>query len=236
MAKEATLKRKEEKDDHCPVPSTYSVDGAQATTYKAGGIMNSHDFNKLRLTPEEKLLSDEPATPVERAKWLLSAACYDFVAFNPNYPAKQNLEAIRDEKKVEELDPQAKDYDVPILAVQVGLVKKNIQQWLDAKGAKDKVNIVFGSMIRDESGHGIGSAVDINNLTMVNSVEATLQILSNLDKAICNAYKLGFPFQGQFFDPEDEIEAKQKKAEKEAGEDKEGEPDMTMMVSESNSY
>lgn len=225
MAKETPIKRKEEKYDHCHDPSTYFVDGTQATTYKVGGLMIGHDFSKLPVTPEEKLLSAEPETSVERAKWLLDAAAQGFVAFNfdpkQNITPKQDLEGIRDEKKVKNLDPQAENYDVPILAVQVGLVKKNIQEWINGKGCEDKVSIMFGSMIREKGGHGAGTAIDINRLQMDlkgKSTDATIQILDNLDRTICNSYKLGFPFQGDFFNPDHKIEAKKREAENKAGE------------------
>jgi hypothetical protein len=54
---------------------------------------------------------------------------------------------------------------------------------------------------------------------MTTSADATVQILENLDKATHASYGLGMPFQGDFFDPADELKAKQAAAEKAAGND-----------------
>jgi hypothetical protein len=106
---------------------------------------------------------------------------------------------------------------VPILEVEVELVMKNLQRWIKAEGRSTKQSIEFGSMIRTGGGpHSKGQAIDINKLAMTASIDATIQILDDLDKTIHSSYGLGFPFQGEFFDPSDELTAKQKSAEKAA--------------------
>ena len=172
-------------------------------------------------TPLEQakdLLQESASTPKDRAKWLLKAADCGFVTFNTD-KAKQNLLDIQEEKKVESLDPKAAGYEIPILPVEVGLVKKNVQRWVDADGKGDKQSIEFGSMIRTSGDHAKGQAIDINKLDMTASVEAAIQILEDLDKTIYTSYGLGFPFQGEFFDPDDEMATKKTAAEQAAGKD-----------------
>jgi hypothetical protein len=172
------------------------------------------------LTPLEQaqaLVQESPATVKERAAWILKAADQGFVTFNTT-KAKANLENVRDEKKVENLDPKATGYDVPILEVEVGLAKDVAQRWIDAKGAGAKPSIQFGSMIRSGTGdpHTKGKAIDINALDMTTSVDATVMILNDLDASIHTSYGLGFPFQGDFFDPADNLEKKKQEAESSA--------------------
>jgi hypothetical protein len=169
------------------------------------------------LEQAQALVQESPAAIKDRAAWILKAADQGFVTFNTN-KAKANLEDVRDEKKVENLDPKATGYDVPILEVEVGLAKDVAQRWIDAKGVGAKPSIQFGSMIRSGSTdpHGKGKAIDINGLGMTASVDATVMILDDLDKSIHTSYGLGFPFQGDFFDPADNLEKKKHDAESSA--------------------
>jgi hypothetical protein len=172
------------------------------------------------LTPLEQaqaLVQESPANVKDRAAWILKAADQGFVTFNTN-KAKANLENVRDEKKVENLDPKATGYDVPILEVEVGLAKDVAQRWIDAKGAGAKSSIQFGSMIRSGTTdpHARGKAIDINALDMTTSVDATVMILNDLDTSIHTSYGLGFPFQGDFFDPADNLDQKKRDAESSA--------------------
>jgi hypothetical protein len=172
------------------------------------------------LTPLEQaqaLVQESPASVKDRAAWILKAADQGFVTFNTN-KARANLEDVRDEKKVENLDPKAAGYDVPILEVEVGLARDVAQRWIDAKGAGAKPSIQFGSMIRSGTAdpHAKGKAIDINALNMTAGVDATVMILNDLDKSIDTSYGLGFPFQGDFFDPADNLEKKKKEAESSA--------------------
>ena len=148
---------------------------------------------------------------------MLKAADQGFVTFDTK-KARENVENIRDEKQVESLDPKAADYDVPILKVEVVLAKQIAKRWVDAKGVGDKGSIRFGSMIRaGAEGHGKGKAIDINNLKMITSVAATIAVLNDLDKDVHSSYGLGMPFQGDFFDPADDLQTKKQAAESAAG-------------------
>jgi hypothetical protein len=169
------------------------------------------------LEQAQALVQESPTTVKDRADWILKAADQGFVTFNTP-KARQNLEDVRDEKKVENLDPKATGYDVPILEVEVGLAKQVAGRWIAAKGVGAKPSIQFGSMIRSKANdpHGRGTAIDINGLNMTGSVDATVMILNDLDKSIYASYGLGFPFQGDFFDPADNLEKKKLDAENSA--------------------
>jgi len=178
----------------------------------------SIDIINIPLKEAQDLLNETPTTTKDRGAWMLKAEAQGFVNFNTT-AAKQNVQDIKDEKKVQNLDPKDLGYDVPILEIEIGLVKKLAHRWVDAEGIGTKSSIQFGSMIRSDSKdvHGQGKAIDINNLNMVASVTAAEQILSDLDATIHSSYGLGMPFQGDFFDPNDEIGAKQKAAQVAAG-------------------
>ncbi|HKP03810.1 MAG TPA: DUF4157 domain-containing protein [Chthoniobacterales bacterium] len=202
-----------------PQVSPYSLSGSMLAVQR----QQSKDVAKFpetkTQTPLEQateLVGESPSTVKDRASWILKAADQGFVTFNTT-TAKNNLQDVRDEKKVEKLDPTAAGYDVPILEVEVGLAKKIIQRWVDANGAGTKPSIQFGSMIRSSADpHGKGKAIDINALNMATSVDPTVTILNDLDKSIHASYGLGFPFQGDFFDPADNIETKKRAAERSA--------------------
>lgn len=195
-----------------------SGDRFEQKLVSGGLVMRDKKDETPAVTLAKELLKESPLTPKDRAKWILKAADYGFVTFNTP-KAKQNLVDIQDEKKVEGLDPKTAGYEIAILKVELGLVKKNVQRWVDANGAVDKQSIEFGSMIRSGGDHAKGQAIDINKLDMTNSVEAALQILEDLDKTIFSAYGLGFPFQGEFFDSNDEMEIKKAAAVEAAGKD-----------------
>jgi len=173
---------------------------------------------KTPLELAQDLVTETLATVKERAAWILKAADQGFVTFTPNTgKSKQNLTDIKDGKTVEKLDPTVKGYDIPVLPVEVGLARRRVQRWIDGNGAEPKSSIQFGSMIRASNDpHGRGKAIDINDLAQTTSVDPTLQIIEDLDKNIHTAYGLGLPFQGEFFDPADKLESKQKAAEEAA--------------------
>jgi hypothetical protein len=174
-------------------------------------------IEKSDLDKASALVAEAPSTPDERATWLLEAHDMSFVTFTTGRQ-KEQVEGIRDKKKVEALDPAAKDYDVPILRVEVGLVKNAAQRWIDGGGSGAKPSIRFGSFIRTGSSslHSKGRAIDINDLTQATSIDATVRILNDLDPSIHKSYEIGLPFQGDFFDPADEITSKRTAAEQAA--------------------
>jgi hypothetical protein len=208
------LQRKEEGG----VPAQTPAPAPPAPTDKAPAPADKPAAaEKTPLELAKDLVAETPAAAADRAAWILRAAEQGFVTFNTD-KARQNLEDIKDKKKVEHLDPAAKDYEVPVLDVEVGLVKKVIQRWITAEGKGGKPTLQLGSMVRSSAAdvHGKGKAIDINNLDMTSSVGATVQILEDLEPS---SYGLGFPFQGDFFDPADEIKAKQAAAQAAAAKD-----------------
>ena len=193
-------------------------DALQRQEEKAGETKSAESQTQQPPTPLERakaLSAESPATTKDRAAWILKAADEGFVTFN-TAKARENVENLRDEKKVESLDPKAAGYDVPILAVEVALTKRAAQRWLDAKGVGTKPSIEFGSMVRSAAGggpHAKGKAIDINALRMVTTVDATITILDDLDKTVHSYYGVGLPFQGDFFDAADELKTKKAAAE-----------------------
>ncbi len=167
---------------------------------------------KSPLDQARDLVTESPSSAKDRAKWILSASEEGFVTFNTK-KQRQDVEDIRDEKKVGSLDPTAKNY-LPILAVEVGLIKSAVQRWIDDEGKGSKPTIELGSLIRSgKDPHASGKAIDINKLKMVTSVDATITIIKDLDKSLHASYGIGLPFQGEFFDPSDELGTKKKIAE-----------------------
>jgi uncharacterized protein DUF4157 len=163
------------------------------------------------LEQAQALVKQSPATVKDRATWILSAADQGFVTFGTT-KARENIESIRDEKKIGNFD--SKESGVPILEVEIGLAKHAAQRWIDAEGKGAKPAVQFFSMIRsDGDPHGTGKAVDITSLNMTSGVAATMVILNDLDKSVHGSYGLGFPFQGEFFDPADDLKKKKQDAE-----------------------
>lgn len=167
---------------------------------------------KTPLEEARSLVQESPATVKACATWILKAADQGFVTFNTT-KAKTNLEGLRGEERVGNLDPKAAGYDVPILKVEIDLIDAIAQDWIDKEGAGAKPTIQLGSLIRTtKDPHGKGKAIDINNLRMITSVEATVQILEDLNKETHSSYGVGLPFQGEFFDPADDLEKKKRVA------------------------
>ncbi len=165
---------------------------------------------------ELALLDESPSGTVGYASWLLRARDAGFVRFK--YHGSQ-VESLADGKRVPNLEADKNDVD--ILQVEVDLVKARIRKWLEHGG--DKNPIAFGSMIRARGNpkkadvHSNGGAIDINDLSQTTTVEPVIELLLALDGNTDRSYGVGLPFQGEFFDPADDIARSKKKAEAEAG-------------------
>ena len=159
------------------------------------------------------LLMRAPLTTIERARWLLDVAQEGFVTFNTNEHRKK-LEKLAQGEKVDDLDPTKQD--VPILATEVGLVRRLVEGWLASK-EEQRPRFEHGSMLRSGSAHGKGKALDINGLQTDESASRAELLLQQLDPSIHAKYGLGMPFQSDFFDPADELKSKQSAAEEAAG-------------------
>lgn len=191
-------------------PIARALDRADAPTNAVVAAPQEPPTLKLAQT----WLEETPTSADARAAWLLKLASAGFVAFN-TAQRRQQLEDIRDKKKVENRDPAAADYDVPVLAVIVGLVRQRVHRWIDSGGPDGLPCIELGAMIRNEPGraHDKGQAIDIDRLKTDVSVDAALTILRDLDKTVHVSYGLGMPYQSDFFDPNDDMQDQKKAAE-----------------------
>ncbi len=175
----------------------------KTTTDKATAPIEDTPLEKAK-----KLLAEKPNTNQKYAKWVWKAFEQDFVKFNFS---KENWKKLKDNEKVGKVDP-AKD-DMPILNIIFELVKAKIQPWVDGNGTGAKPTKTVGSFLtsggKARSGrHGKGKAIDINDLGFTTSADEVIDTIADLPKG---SYGLGFPPQGDFFDPKDEL--KKKKAE-----------------------
>src|SRR2546425_6914798 len=141
--------------------------------------------------------ADSLKTNSGTAGWVLKAQNLGFVTFTEGMKTQDNLENLRDGKKVGNADPK----DATIfggLATMHSLALARISRWI-TDPAKPKDPIQLGSFIRtgsDAGPHGKASAIDINQGDFDGSADDVISILKDLPKG---SYGLGMPFQGDFF-------------------------------------
>jgi hypothetical protein len=139
------------------------------------------------------------------AGWLLKANDQGFITFTEGMKTQDNLENLRDGKKVGSADPK----DTTIfggLATMHSLALARINRWI-ADPTKPKAPIQLGSFIRTGASagrHGTASAIDINQGDFDGSADDVIAILKDLPTG---SYGLGMPFQGDFFPADKNIEA-----------------------------
>lgn len=139
------------------------------------------------------------------AGWVLKAQDKGFVTFTAGMKTQDNLENLRDGKKVGNADPK----DTTIfggLATMHSLALARINRWItDPTKAKDPIQL--GSFIRTGASagrHGTASAIDINQGDFDGSADDVITILKDLPKG---SYGIGMPFQGDFFPADKSIES-----------------------------
>ena len=139
------------------------------------------------------------------AGWVLTAQERGFVTFTAGMKTQDNLENLRDGKKVGNADPK----DTTIfggLATMHSLALARINRWI-ADPTKPKDPIQLGSFIRTGASagrHGTASAIDINQGDFDGSADDVIAILKDLPKG---SYGIGMPFQGDFFPADKSIES-----------------------------
>ena len=161
----------------------------------------------------QALVADADALKTNKgtAGWLLKAHDLGFVTFTEGMKTQDNLENLRDDKKVGNADPK----DTTIfggLSTMHSLALARINRWI-ADPTKPKDPIQVGSFIRTGTNagpHGKASAIDINQGDFDGSADDVIAILKDLPKG---SYGLGMPFQGDFFPADKNIE-KMEAAEK----------------------
>src|SRR2546425_4918076 len=155
--------------------------------------------------------ADSLKTNSGTATWLLKAHDLGFITFTEGMKTQDNLENLRDGKKVGSADPK----DTTIfggLATMHSLALARINRWIpDPTKPKDPIQL--GSFIRTGTNagpHGKASAIDINQGDFDGSADDVIAILQDLPTG---SYGLGMPFQGDFF-PADKNLDKMEAAEK----------------------
>jgi hypothetical protein len=138
------------------------------------------------------------------AGWMLKAHDQGFITFTAGMKTQDNLENLRDGKKVGNADPK----DTTIfggLTTMHSLSLARINRWIaDPTKAKDPIQL--GSFIRTGASagrHGTASAIDINQGDFDGSATDVINILKDLPEG---SYGLGLPFQGDFFPADKNIE------------------------------
>ena len=155
--------------------------------------------------------ADSLKTNSGTATWLLKAHDLGFITFTAGMGTQDNLENLRDGKKVGSADPK----DTTIfggLATMHSLALARINRWI-VDPTKPKDPIQLGSFIRTGTNagpHGKASAIDINQGDFDGSADDVIAILKDLPTG---SYGLGMPFQGDFF-PADKNLEKMEAAEK----------------------
>ncbi|MDQ6882962.1 MAG: hypothetical protein M3077_01815 [Candidatus Dormibacteraeota bacterium] len=154
---------------------------------------------------------DSLKTNAGMAGWLLKAHDQGFVTFTSGMKTQDNLESLRDGKKVGNADP--KDTTIfGALQTMHALAAARINRWV-ADPTKAKESIQVGSFIRTGASagrHGTGAAIDINQGEFTGSAGDVITVLKDLPQG---SYGLGLPFQGDFFPPEKNLDT-MKDAEK----------------------
>ena len=160
------------------------------------------------------LLAETPKSDVDHAAWLLKAADQGFASLWPN--TKTELEAFRDGKKTAEgVEPSATEVKSRALLTMYDVVKGPMSRW-SATPTDPKKPVALGSFLRGATGLHGGSAIDLPRAMGAGSTTDVITMLGDLSAA---SYGIGLPFSGEYFDPADDIAAKQAAAVAAAGKD-----------------
>ena len=160
------------------------------------------------------LLAETPKSDVDYATWLLKAADQGFASLWSNTRAE--LEAFRDGKKTAEgVEPSTKEVKSGALQTMYDVVKGPMSRW-SAKPAEPKEPVTLGSFLRGATGLHGGPAIDLPRSMEGGTAEEVVEMLGDLSAA---SYGIGLPFSGDYFDPADDIAAKQAAAVAAAGKD-----------------
>jgi hypothetical protein len=95
------------------------------------------------------------------------------------------------------------------------VVKGPMSRWA-AKPADRKQPVTLGSFLRGSTGLHGGPAIDLPRSMESGTADDVIRMLGDLSPA---GYGIGLPFSGDYFDPADDLAAKQAAAEAAAGKD-----------------
>ena len=163
------------------------------------------------LDPITELIALSPSTNPGYAGWLIKAAELGFAAFtDPRKEIENQLKSLAGDKKIGSIPKDAAV--LPGLKTMYSIVKASIDRWTkDGASVEKKKPVALGSFIRNTvDRHGVGKAVDINELNFT-SAAGVIQVLGDLP---VGAYGIGLPFQGEFFQPSDELKSKKEAQQK----------------------
>lgn len=154
-----------------------------------------------------KLAGEQPSTDVDYATWLLAAADAGFADLWKD--TRATLEAFSAGNPSHGINPSATDVKVLALVTMFELVRGAIRRWAGAPGGAKRA-VTLGSFLRDKTGPHAGAAIDLPRGMGPGTVDEVIAMLSDLSPG---RYGIGLPFSGDYFDPRDELEAKQKAAQ-----------------------
>ncbi len=165
-------------------------------------------------------LAESPSGTAAVAGWLLAAQRLGFLTMSSNFYQQQLVDLHAGSPTIRVLVslkgevgrvPVAKD--LPALTILAGLVKARAQRWVASPtGKKDPVQC--GDLFRNLQDVGIPDAhraasTDLFagfNWTGPDGPKQVMQVLSDLPKG---SYRIGLPFQGEFFPSEDYLANRQ---------------------------
>lgn len=161
--------------------------------------------------------TQQPSDNPGLAAWLLAAEAHGFVAFTTRRPEKgkaaetvdpkSQMQAFVEGKTVHEASGAADAPLVGALKTLTAIVRGRARRWLQApSGGKNPLQV--GWVVRDDRrsgfrGHTFGEAVDLSGGYDWNGSKGPAQVIQTLTDLRPGKYKIGLPFQGEFFPPEE---------------------------------
>ncbi len=161
----------------------------------------------------KKLLEDAPTSDVGYATWLLAAGDQGFATLMWQTPGE--LKALKEGTKIEGVEPSKTELTIPALKTMHELTVGTMQRWTAAP-TEPKKPVPFGSLLREGTALHGGRAIDVSRSMDAGSVAEIITYLGDLSAA---TYGIGLPFNSDYFDPADELEAKKAAAEAAAPQD-----------------
>jgi hypothetical protein len=154
-----------------------------------------------------KLADAKPSSDVEYATWLLAAADAGYAVLWKD--TRATLEAFSAGNPSLDIQPSTTDVKVRALLTMFDLVQGAIRRSTGTPGAT-KRPVTLGSFLRDKTGPHAGSAIDLPRSMGPGTVDEVIAMLGDLSPG---RYGIGLPFSGDYFDPGDALDAKQKAAQ-----------------------
>jgi hypothetical protein len=174
---------------------------------------------------------EEPATNVAIAEWLLRGEKYGFVSFNADFYKRQIVDISEGKDSVTiktsrkdtgslAVDPKGK---LGMLIVLESQVRGHARRWMADPSGK-KIAVQAGDLLRDLKSASVkdahaGPSADLYQGFDWTGKRGPAQVLEALSDLPKGSYRIGLPFQGEFFPRDRYLAERQKKAKQEAGAD-----------------